>query len=157
MQIRRTAAPVRENGKVARAAGRRYQDEHMEHRALFICSRNRLRSPTAEAVFATWPGVQTDSAGLASDAEVVLCAEQIDWASVIFVMEQAHRTKLARQYATALRNKRVVCLNIPDNYFYMQPELVRRLESSAGAFLKFTTTGARTAASATSARRGKSI
>ena len=32
---------------------------------LFICSRNRLRSPTAEAVFAAWPGVETASAGLA--------------------------------------------------------------------------------------------
>ena len=32
---------------------------------LFLCSRNRLRSPTAEQVFAAWPGVETASAGLA--------------------------------------------------------------------------------------------
>ena len=32
-------------------------------RALFICSRNRLRSPTAEQVFASWQDVETDSAG----------------------------------------------------------------------------------------------
>ncbi len=36
---------------------------------LFICSRNRLRSPTAEQVFAAWPGVETASAGLAPDAD----------------------------------------------------------------------------------------
>lgn len=39
------------------------------HRVLFICSRNRLRSPSAERLFADWPGVETDSAGLAADAE----------------------------------------------------------------------------------------
>lgn len=55
-------------------------------RALFICSRNRLRSPTAEAVFAQWPNVETDSAGLAPDADVQLDADQLDWAEVIFVM-----------------------------------------------------------------------
>lgn len=48
-------------------------------RALFICSRNRLRSPTAERLFADWPGVESDSAGLASDAEVPLSAEQVEW------------------------------------------------------------------------------
>jgi len=31
---------------------------------LFLCSRNRLRSPTAEPVFADRPGVETASAGL---------------------------------------------------------------------------------------------
>lgn len=45
-------------------------------RVLFICSRNRLRSPTAESVFAA-PGLETDSAGLAQDADVVLSAEQV--------------------------------------------------------------------------------
>jgi predicted protein tyrosine phosphatase len=41
-------------------------------RALFICSQNRLRSPTAEQVFSIWPGVDTDSAGLGADAVVPL-------------------------------------------------------------------------------------
>jgi len=43
--------------------------------ALFICSRNRLRSPTAEAIFARWPGVESDSAGLGSDADVPLSSD----------------------------------------------------------------------------------
>ena len=37
-------------------------------RVLFLCSRNRLRSPTAEQVFGTWPNLEVDSAGLADDA-----------------------------------------------------------------------------------------
>ncbi|MCA7902650.1 low molecular weight protein tyrosine phosphatase family protein [Burkholderia cepacia] len=105
-------------------------------RALFVCSRNRLRSPTAEAVFAAWPGVETDSAGLAPDADTHLSAEQLDWADVVFVMERAHKTRLAAQFGTHLRHKKVVCLDIPDRYTYMQPELVMLLERKAGPFLR---------------------
>ncbi|WP_175970024.1 low molecular weight protein tyrosine phosphatase family protein [Burkholderia sp. BCC0322] len=105
-------------------------------RALFICSRNRLRSPTAEAVFAAWPAVETDSAGLAPDADTRLSAEQLDWADVVFVMERAHRARLAAQFGTHLRHKKIVCLDIPDRYTYMQPELVTLLERKAGPFLR---------------------
>jgi predicted protein tyrosine phosphatase len=105
-------------------------------RALFICSRNRLRSPTAEQVFAAWPGVDTDSAGLADDAIVPLEPEQLAWANVIFVMEKRHRTKLAARFARHLQGKQVICLDIPDNYGFMQPELVQLLEAKAGRFLK---------------------
>lgn len=104
-------------------------------KALFLCSRNRLRSPTAEAVFATWPGVETDSAGLSPDAEQRLDPDQIGWADIIFVMERAHRTRLARDFGRHLRGKRVVCLDIPDDYDLMQPELVHLLEVRAGPHL----------------------
>jgi predicted protein tyrosine phosphatase len=67
-------------------------------KALFICSRNRLRSPTAERVFAAWPNVETDSAGLAPDADAPLSAEQIEWADIVFVMEKAHRNRLSKQF-----------------------------------------------------------
>lgn len=105
-------------------------------RALFICSRNRLRSPTAERVFANWPGVETDSAGLAPDAEVRLSAEQLDWATLILVMEKSQRSKLMRQYRQALAGKRVVCLDIPDDYAYMQAELVSLLQRKVPALLR---------------------
>ena len=52
---------------------------------LFVCGANRLRSPTAEQVFSTWPGVETDSAGTSSGASVLLSSEQVDWADVIFL------------------------------------------------------------------------
>ncbi|MBU0654487.1 MAG: low molecular weight protein tyrosine phosphatase family protein [Gammaproteobacteria bacterium] len=104
-------------------------------RALFICSQNRLRSPTAEQVFSIWPNVETDSAGLGNDAEVRLSIEQIEWATIIFVMEKAHRNKLSKQFKPHLNGKRVICLDIPDDYDYMQPELVRLLESKVKSFL----------------------
>jgi predicted protein tyrosine phosphatase len=104
--------------------------------ALFICSQNKLRSPTAEAVFATWPNVETDSAGTNNDAETPLTPEQIDWADIIFVMEKTHRTKLSKKFRTHLNGKRVVCLDIADDYDYMQPELVKLLETKVAKFLR---------------------
>lgn len=105
-------------------------------RALFICSQNRLRSPTAEQVFASWPNVETDSAGLGGDASVPLSPEQIAWATVIFVMEKAHRNRLGQRFRKHLNGKRVICLDIPDDYDYMQPELVAILEAKVGKFLR---------------------
>ncbi len=104
--------------------------------ALFICSRNRLRSPTAEQVFATWPGVETDSAGLDNDAIVQLSPEQIEWADIVFVMEPAHRSRLNKRFRRHLNGKRVICLGIPDQYQLMAPELMARLETTAGRFLR---------------------
>ena len=102
---------------------------------LFICTQNRLRSPTAEHVFATWPNVETDSAGLGADANVQLSTEQVLWADLIFVMEKAHRNKLSQKFKAALNGKRVICLDIPDDYDFMQPELVSLLEMKVGRFL----------------------
>lgn len=105
-------------------------------RALFVCSRNKLRSPTAEELFARWPGVETDSAGLAPDAVTIVSADQIDWAEIVFVMERAHKAKLSKKFSTQLKDKRIVCLDIPDRYTFMQPELVALLEQKAGRFLQ---------------------
>jgi predicted protein tyrosine phosphatase len=104
-------------------------------RALFICSQNRLRSPTAEQVFANYPGVDTDSAGISNDADVVLSPEQIEWATIIFVMEQVHRKKLAQKFHRHLNGKKVICLGIPDDYDFMQPELVAILKKTVVPFL----------------------
>ena len=105
-------------------------------RALFICTQNRLRSPTAEQLFSTWPTVETDSAGLGNDANVPLSSEQLAWANIIFVMEKAHRNKLSKKFKAYLNGKRVICLDIPDDDEFMQPELVTLLEAKAGKFLR---------------------
>lgn len=107
-------------------------------RVLFLCSRNRLRSPTAEAVFRAWPGLEVDSAGLAPDAETPLSAEQVAWAELIVVMENAHKRRLQARFAGQLKGKRVVVLGIPDDYEFMQPELVDLLLRKAGPLLRST-------------------
>ena len=106
----------------------------MKH-VLFVCSQNRLRSPTAEQVFAGWPGIECTSAGTNHDAENPLTAELIEWAELIFVMEKAHRDRLRARFGGHLKDKRVICLEIPDNYEFMDPELVRLLKVKVPKFL----------------------
>ena len=94
---------------------------------LFICSQNRLRSPTAEQVFANYPGLEVSSAGTNHDAENPLTAELVSWADIIVVMEKQHRAKVQRRFRAALLGQRIICLDIPDDYAFMQPELVELL------------------------------
>ena len=98
-------------------------------RVLFICSQNRLRSPTAEQIFASWEGIEVASAGLANEAQNPVTPELLAWAQLIFVMEKAHRTKLAKKFRAYLGDKRIVCLDIPDEYHYMDPALVTLLKT----------------------------
>lgn len=102
---------------------------------LFLCSRNKRRSPTAEAVFADHPGVETDSAGLSPDAEVPLGPEQIEWADLILVMEKIHRGRLNRAFKEALKGKKVVVLDIPDDFGYMDEALISLLRRRCARFL----------------------
>jgi predicted protein tyrosine phosphatase len=103
---------------------------------LFICTQNRMRSPTAEQVFANRAGFEVASAGIDTSAKTPVTPELIQWADVIFVMEQAHRQKLSDQFRVHLKNKRVICLEIPDQFDYMDPALIHLLETKCGPFFQ---------------------
>ena len=103
---------------------------------LFVCSRNRRRSPTAEKIFTNRAGIETASAGTSADAEERITADSIAWADIVFVMEPVHRRKLATQFGKALNGKRVVCLDIPDKYAFMDPDLVRLLTVKVSRHLR---------------------
>ena len=105
-------------------------------RILFICSRNRLRSPTAEQVFAAYPGIEASSAGLAPDAEEALTPEHLEDVDIVFVMEKVHRTKLNRQFKKHLGKAKIVCLDIPDDYEFMQSELIALLKTRVTPHLR---------------------
>ena len=104
-------------------------------RVLFVCSRNRLRSPTAEQVFSSRDDLEVSSAGLDADADNPLTPELVEWADVIFVMEKAHRTKLSQRFKPYLKTARVICLGIPDDYAFMDPALVKLLDARVSPFL----------------------
>jgi len=96
---------------------------------LFICSQNRLRSPTAEQVFSSHPGIECASAGLNRDAENPVTGELVEWAELIFVMEKAHRNKLSSNFRKHIKDQRIICLDIPDNYEFMDPFLIKLLKA----------------------------
>jgi len=53
-------------------------------------------------------------------------------------MEKAHRSKLQRRFREALAGTRVICLDIPDDYAFLQPELVSLLEIKVSRHLPAT-------------------
>ena len=102
---------------------------------LFVCSQNRLRSPTAERIFSRYPDLEVASADLDADAARPVTPERVAWADWIFVMEKAHRNQLRRRFAGHCDWRRVICLNIPDHYDFMDPQLIALLEARVGKYL----------------------
>jgi predicted protein tyrosine phosphatase len=96
---------------------------------LFVCSQNRLRSPTAEQVFSRRDDIGVASAGTNHDAENPLTSELVHWADFIVVMERSHRNKVQKRFRNDLNGKRIICLDIPDDYEFMDFGLVRLLEA----------------------------
>ena len=103
--------------------------------ALFICSRNQWRSPTAETVFRRYPNVQARSAGTSPNARHTVSIDDIAWADKIFVMEQKHKSRLLAQFSRALQYKEMIVLDIPDDYRYMDEELIELLKESVVPYL----------------------
>lgn len=102
---------------------------------LFVCTANKLRSPTAEDIFSTVEGLKVSSAGLDPDASKTLTAEMVVNADIIFVMEAAQREKVRKKFKKALGDTSVVTLYIPDEYERGDPELVELLKSRVSARL----------------------
>lgn len=107
----------------------------MKH-ILFVCSKNKWRSPTAETIFTGKEGFDVLSAGLNNDSENPLTSELVEWADTIFVMERKQKNKLQAKYGKFIKKQKLICLEIPDNYEYMNPELVDLLEKKIGKYLK---------------------
>ncbi len=102
---------------------------------LFVCSRNRFRSLTAEKLCQHLPGYEVRSAGTQPDARIALTEGHIGWADVIFVMEKSHINRMRRKYPEALEDKRVITLLIPDDYIFMQPELLDELRCKLAPYI----------------------
>ncbi|MGF6595051.1 low molecular weight protein tyrosine phosphatase family protein [Pseudomonas sp. 2835] len=102
---------------------------------LFVCSRNQWRSPTAEALWRRRPGFDARSAGTSPNARKPIGPADIRWADVIFVMERKHHNRLQAQYARLLEHKQLYTLDIPDDFQYMDPALVAKLEDAVASCL----------------------
>ena len=82
-------------------------------------------------------GYEARSAGTQPGARIVVTEGHLGWADVIFVMEKSHLAKLRSRFPEALDGKRVVALHIPDDYEFMQPELLDELRGKLAPHLEF--------------------
>ena len=96
---------------------------------LFICSQNKIRSLTAEHMLQGVPGYSVKSAGTEPRSRIRVNEGHIGWADIIFVMEKKHLRILDDNFQETLNGKRLICLNIPDEFIYMEPDLIDELKA----------------------------
>lgn len=93
---------------------------------LFICNQNKNRSKTAEDVLKD--KFETKSGGLYNEKPIT--EKELLWADIIFVMEDEQRKELSIRFPKIYLKKRIISLNIPDKYYYMQLELIKLLKNN---------------------------
>ena len=104
-------------------------------RVLFICYYNRKRSATAERVFAKDRSLDVRSAGTSAEALVQVNERMLDWADIVFVMEDDQREWLARRFPSHPRLAETITLDIKDEYHFLDPELVTLLTERVTPYL----------------------
>ena len=102
---------------------------------LFVCSRNKWRSPTAEAIYKNHNGLSVKSAGTEPSARIKITAKLIDWADIIFVMEKRHKQKIIENFKDSCLGKEIITLDIPDDYQYMDEELIHSIKTAVEPYL----------------------
>ena len=103
---------------------------------LFVCSRNKWRSRTAETIFRNNQKHSVKSAGTEHDARIKVTEKLIGWSDLIFVMEKRHRERLKEKFGSLADTKEIIILDIQDKYKYMDPELIEILETSVSPYLE---------------------
>ena len=91
---------------------------------LFLCSKNKRRSLTAEKIFNGMNDHIVRSVGTEINSRVKVTAGLLGWADIIFCMEKKHRRRLNDKYKDVISDKNVICLNIPDEYDFMDERLI---------------------------------
>lgn len=102
---------------------------------LFICSKNKWRSPTAEAIFSRDTRMNVRSAGTSQKAKRTVSEKDITWADIIFVMEKKHKQRLKARFTRLLDYKDIITLDIPDEYQFMDAELVELLKDGGEPYI----------------------
>lgn len=93
---------------------------------LVVCGRNKMRSRTAEHIFKNDDRFNIRSAGLSPKSDRKISENDLNWADLVFVMETEQRAKIWGLYRN-VELPTIEVLNIPDDYEFMNEELVEML------------------------------
>ena len=102
---------------------------------LFVCARNRWRSPTAVKACRGDVRLEARSAGLSASSPRRLTVSDLDWADLVLVMESEHRRRILNRFPHRDALPPIRSLDIPDQYAYMDDELVRLLRAATESAL----------------------
>jgi predicted protein tyrosine phosphatase len=94
---------------------------------LFVCTYNKMRSRTGEELFKSDPRFEVRSAGIDDDSPQQVNEEVLAWANCIVVMEVVHKRWIEMYFADDIREKRLIVLDIPDAFYFMEGDLIQVL------------------------------
>lgn len=106
---------------------------------LFVCSANLDRSPVAADLFKDSSKYEAKSCGLFPWANTQLTKAAVEWADIIFVMDDAydqHKTQLLERFPEAAQ-KDIIILGVPNIYTKNNPELVKVLKREIRKWIDF--------------------
>lgn len=104
------------------------------YKILVVCSHNKWRSPTAEAIYRHDPRFAIRSAGLSQHSPHVLSQADLEWANLLLYMEKDHLEKIKEIFPNT-KLPYVINLDIPDTYPFMDPELIEMLKEKIEAIV----------------------
>jgi predicted protein tyrosine phosphatase len=73
--------------------------------------------------------------GTQPNARIVITEGHIGWADLIFVMEKSHLNRIRERFPDALEDKKVIALHIPDEYEYMEEDLLDELRAKLAPYI----------------------
>jgi predicted protein tyrosine phosphatase len=108
-------------------ADKNFDATNARTKILFVCSRNKRRSLTAETIFKIDPAWDVRSAGTEDAARIKVTAGLLGWADVVVVMEKRHKERLRQKFPEEFAAKPCVCFFIADDYEFMDAALIELL------------------------------
>jgi protein-tyrosine phosphatase len=108
----------------------------MRINVLFVCGKNRRRSPTAEKIFKNDSRINPRSAGTSEDSKRRLQAADFAWADLVVCMERKYLARIKNLFPRVENMPPIECLNISDSYTFMNPKLVGMLREGMDELLE---------------------
>lgn len=97
-------------------------------RVLFVCGRNRRRSPTAEMLYRADPRFSVRSGGTSESSKRRVQHSDLQWADLIIVMERKYEARLRARFPEVESFPPTCSLDIPDDFEFGDEELIDLLQ-----------------------------
>lgn len=108
---------------------------HEKPHILFVCGKNKWRSPTAERIYKDDERIEVRSAGMSAKSKHTLSNDDIEWADLILVMESGYKSRISGMFRD-LSLPKIENLDIPDEYEYMDEELIEMIEGRVEYYIE---------------------
>ena|SRR6185436_5604532 len=115
---------------------------HRRPKILFVCGRNQWRSPTAENIYKNDARINVRSAGMSNKSSHQISNSDIEWADLVLVMERKYKSRIVSEFLE-YKLPPIESLEIPDEYEYMDDELIGLIKTGTEYHINILTNKAR--------------